>query len=154
MAGPPRFKTEDEVGEYLWECVRIDPLVIQEEYVRLPSDLAYWNERYASAYRFWLEIKDRRERTEAQLAVTLRKDLELELAHNPHRTGKVTVGEVAGAVASSEEYRSVRAKEIGAEAEKVRLWGVLDAIRTKRDMLVSLGATQRAEMESGLGHTA
>jgi len=32
--------------------------------------------------------------------------------------------------------------------EKIRLYGVIDAVRTKRDMLISIGAQVRAEMES------
>jgi hypothetical protein len=43
--------------------------------------------------------------------------------------------------------QQARAKEVAADAERVRLYGVLDALRSKRDMLISLGAHIRAEMQ-------
>lgn len=150
-AGPRRIESEADIDQYQWECLAIEPLVLTEEYVRLPSDVAYWNERYASVYKHWLEMKARRERVLAERSEELRKTLKFKKqADVADSSGRVTIAEVESAVARDPAYQAARDKEIAAEAEKVRLFGVLDALRTKRDMLVSLGAHMRAEMSSGI----
>ena len=45
------------------------------------------------------------------------------------------------------KYVEAKRNEVYLEAETKRLVGMVDAVRTKRDMLVSLGAHIRAEME-------
>lgn len=150
VSGPRRFVTADEIDLYQWECVEIDAFAIQEEYMRLPADLAYWNERYASVHRHWLEMKAKRERVYAERLMVVRQGLQFELDSDPLKKGRITISEVEVGVMRDDAYMAVRDKEISAEAEKIRLWGVLDAIRAKKDMLVSLGAHMRAEMAGGL----
>src|SRR5688572_3935542 len=130
---------EVDIDQYLAECLRIEPTVIEEEYVRLPGDLAYWNARYSVAYQRWLQAKLERETTEARLSESWRGQLGT-------KPGRVTVGEVEAKVVQDPLYTQARQAENDAESEKVRLWGVMDALRTKKEMLVSLGAHMRLEM--------
>jgi hypothetical protein len=125
------------------KCVAIEPMALQEEFSRVPSDIAYWNEVYAQAYQAWLELKLARERTWAQ-AYQEKQSFLLTLG----KSGRgPTVGEIEAEVTQSSEYLEVRSKEIAAETEKIRTGGMVDALRSKRDMLISLGAHQRAEMQ-------
>lgn len=129
-----------EVEDYLQKATEIDPLCIQEEYVRLPADLAYWNQRYAVAYRTHARERLARKRLEALLAIQYRETFADE--------GKrPTEAMVAAAVSTDERLDAALGREVEAEVEKVRLYGVLDAVRAKREMLVSLGAHIRQEMQ-------
>lgn len=154
MTGPKRFTTEAEIDHYMWQCVEIEPLVINEEFVRVPSDMAYWNERFASVFRHWKECKAKRERVWSERLFGLRRDLELESERKAAASlltapkFKLTVDMVEAAVHRDEQYQQAVDREIAAESEKVRLYGVLEAIRAKRDMLVSLGAQMRAELDA------
>ena len=62
--GPPG-QSEIVVDAYLYDCVNVEPEALQEEFVRIPADLAYWNERYAQAHREHLLAKLDAERAEA-----------------------------------------------------------------------------------------
>lgn len=141
-AAPPRTKQlhDLDVDAYLADSVQIYPEAIQEEYVRLPSDLAYWGQRYTDALRAFLTAKVNLDRTEARLKIACRAELEA-------KNSKVTESMVSAAVDQHPEMEAARLGHIATEVEKVRLGGVLDAIRAKKDMLVSLGAHVRSEME-------
>lgn len=125
--------------------MRVVPEAIQEEFARLPSDMAFWNARYAEAYRRWLEAKQERETMHGRRYQELRDQL---LAAGHAERG--IVADTERSLEIDDVLAVAVAAEIDAEVRKVRLWGVLDALRTKRDMLVSLGAHMRAEMGSGL----
>lgn len=125
--------------QYLAACVRIEPTRITDEFVRVPSDMAYWHEKYAVAYQQWLLAKLQREQTYATLYLQAQTAIAL--------TGKKgTIADIENAVLQDPEYTATRAQEGIAEVAKIRLHGVLDTLRTKKDMLVSLGAHMRAEM--------
>ena len=130
-----------DVDDYLAKAVDIEPLAIQEEYVRLPADLAYWNQKYSEAYSSWLGQKLHRKRMVAMLTLEHRERL-LSLDGK-----KATVDAIRASVEDDERLMRVEEMEIALEVEKIRLWGVLDAVRAKREMLVSLGAHIRAEMQ-------
>lgn len=129
-----------DVDDYLAQAVGIDPLAIQEEYVRVPAELAYWNCKYAEAVNRHLRAKHHLEVTEAQLRFLCRDALE-------EAGRKVTESTVDSAMLRHSSYEPARFAAIEAEVEVKRLAGVVDAVRTKRDMLVSLGAHVRAEMQ-------
>ena len=63
MTGPGD-KTRDE---YLAECVVINDFALDEEFIRMPADMAYWNARYADALRNYLLAKLDHERNAARL---------------------------------------------------------------------------------------
>ncbi len=129
-----------DVQEYLRDCVRIEPLVIEEEYVRLPADLAYWNARYSESVQAFLTEKMNSEEHEARQRILHREML---LAAG----GKATESQVEAAVLCDPSMREARLRYITAEARKHHVAGIVDAIRTKRDMLISLGAHMRAELQ-------
>jgi hypothetical protein len=129
-----------EIDDYLAEVVRIEPLALEEEFVRLPSDLAYWNERYAQAMRAHLVAEIDRNRLCAQLRIECRERILLTLP-------KATESMVESAVEMDQRNFDAKMRAIEAEVDEKRLRGVLDAVRTKRDMLISLGAHVRIEME-------
>ena len=126
--------------EFLRDCVRIEPLVIEEEFVRLPSDLAYWNGRFADCQRTYQLAKLDAEETEAKLRIIHREML---LAAG----GKTTESQVDSAVTVDGATRDSRVKLIEADVAMKRVGGIVDAIRTKRDMVISLGAHMRAELQ-------
>lgn len=127
-------------AEYMARSVGVDDFDLQAEFVRLPADLAFWGAQYAEAFRAWNLAKLELERLSAQLSLEIRDALQ------GQAKGRVTLGEIEQVLHASEPYQVARRAEIEAEAEKVRLYGVVDAVRAKREMLVSLGAQQRAEM--------
>jgi len=133
----------------LKDCVSIDPLDIEAEFVRLPSDLAYWSQQYADAYEAWLDAKIDRETLYGQLYEEKLLELESQISQRPKVGRGKGVSDVMleAAIKRDQEYIFARKKEIKAESEKVRLHGVLEALGAKKDGLVSIGATRRAEME-------
>ena len=129
-----------DMDAYLVDCTTIYPETLQEEYVRLPADLAYWSARFADALREFLRLKLKADRMEAQVRIEHRERLST-------GGGKVTESMVDAAVETDPRLHEAQDAALVAECEKVRLYGVLDSIRAKRDMLQSLGAQVRAEME-------
>ena len=120
-------------------ATRIEPLAIQEEYIGLPGHLAYWNNRYAAALEAALRAEHERKMAESRVLLELRAAAKVEGT-------KPTVDEIEARVALSQDVRSALLDEIAAQAEKARVQGVVEAIRAKREMLVSLGAHLREEM--------
>lgn len=122
------------------EAVRISEVAIQEEFIRLPGDLAYWNQRHADARKAAMLVEHERKTAEA------RKQLEIRAAAKA--TGeKLTVGEIEAQVVASDDYQKAVLREIDADCERELVRGVVDAIHAKKDSLVSLGAHLRLEMQ-------
>jgi len=128
-----------EVDAYLKKCVSIEPLALNEEYVQFSSDLAYWNAYHAEALRTHLIASLNVDRVVAMRRIELRAKMA--------ETQKVTESMIDAAVDMDIAVCTARFEAIEAEVEKVRLRGVVDALHAKKDMLVSLGATIRMEME-------
>lgn len=131
--------TIDNPDDYIRECVRIAPEALEEEFVRLPADLAYWNGQYADATREHLVAKLDLDRLYARLVIEHRERL-------ANTNNKVTESMVESAVSNDDNYAAGRLRLIETEVDKVRLQGVVDAVRSKRDMIISIGAHIRAEM--------
>lgn len=127
-----------EAEEYLRACVVVEDSVITEEYMRLPSDIAYWTEQYAEAKHTHLIAKHQRERTLSSERGAARATLE-EAGH------RATEGRIDEQVISVTAVETARTVEIMAEVEVIRLHGVLEALRAKKEMLISLGAHLRQE---------
>lgn len=118
----------------------IDPMDINNEYIRLPNDLATWNSVYADAVEQLLKAKLSLEVGEEEIRGQWRAKLQGEGA-------KITEGYLDECVTRDARYRVLRETANQAEVLKVRAAGVIGAIEAKRDMLVSLGANLRAEMQ-------
>jgi len=129
-----------EVDSYLADCVQISPEALQEEFVRVPADLAYWGELHAQAVKQHLLAKVEVERLGARLSLECRERL---LAEGK----KPTESTVEAAVMLDPSYHAARLTAVEAEATRVALRSRFDAVATKRDMLQSLGAQIRVEME-------
>ncbi len=153
-----------EVIEYAIECVDLEPLSLEEEFVRLPADLAYWNERLSRSAAEYQRAKFYREQVAARLHVELREELmqaardvadkaaEEAAASDSKKKAKVsvkppTIDDIKSAVTTHEEYVGARELEIEKEQEKSSAYGIVDGIRSKRDMLIQIGANRRAEMQ-------
>lgn len=146
-----------EIDDYLATCVVVEPLALQEEFVRWTGDYAYWNERFAKASRLHASCKQQRERISSSLTMEIWATAEAavqaaaaEAAVDPKKKGlKVkapTVGEVEARVENDVTYQTAKSAETDAEIEMERLSGVLQALRGKKDMLIQMGYHQRAEM--------
>lgn len=129
----------EELQDYLESVARIDPLNLNDEFVRLPSDLAYCNARYADALRDHLLAKLKLAQVVAHLRILKRETL-------GRTNNKVTESMVDSAVETSEEYITVYTTHVELEIEMVRWKGYAEALRAKKDALISLGAQVRAEM--------
>jgi len=125
---------------YLEECIAIEPVAIQEEYVRFPADLAYWNGRAADTLLTHLRTKSELERVEAQLNIELRETVAAE-------GKKVTVDMLEAMVRVHPTYQAAKLTAIEAEVAKARHAGFVDSLHSKREMLISMGAHIRKEME-------
>lgn len=127
------------VDQYLAQSVTVEPLQLEEEFVRLPADLAYWHARAADALREYQMSKLEQDKTEANLRIVVRE-------HIIATGGKPTESQVESGMVLRPEYSEARARTIEAEVEYQRLRGVCEAVRVKRDALVALGQQARAEM--------
>lgn len=143
--------------EYLVRSVEIEPLALEEEFIRLPSDLARWNHLYSDAVAAYLSAKFAREQVYASLHGEMRQQLmdqAVDAATAADAEGKKkarvkapTVGDIEAAVLLHPDYKAAKEAEIEAERNKAHLYGVVDSVRTKRDMLIQIGAQRRAEMQ-------
>jgi hypothetical protein len=146
-----------EVEDYLADCAHVEPLALQEEFVRWTGDYSYWNERYAKASRLYASCKLERECLGAQLSLEIWATAEAEVQQaaavpldpkkKPVKVKLPTVGEVESRVLLDKGYQLAKEAESDAEVEMERLNGVLQALRGKRDMVLQLGYTQRVEMQ-------
>ena len=127
-----------DVERYLYESVSIERTNINEEFIRVPADLAYWGEQCARSERDEAEAKAELERVEASLYKKHRALLEL-------ASGKITESMVNAEVVNSAQYHGARESLIEASEAVKHCKSVTEAVKSKRDMLISLGAQMRAE---------
>lgn len=129
-----------DVDDFLHDCVSIEPTEIEEEFVRVPAELAYWSHRYAESYERRVRAKLQLDRVAAMLRLKHRSIMEDEKV-------KITESQVDARVETDDEMFAAREAMLRAEVDEVRTKGAVEAVRAKRDMLVSIGAHQRAEMQ-------
>lgn len=130
---------EAERRAYEAKSVEVEPLALHEEYVRVSGDMAYWGSIYATAERTFQLAELAHKRVTAQLQLEWRETLKA-------RSDKVTEAVVDANVTCDHRYFESKVASIDAEVEKIRVRGLLEAVRAKSSMLVSLGAHVRAEM--------
>lgn len=128
-----------ESEEYLKACTHTNPMDLEHEFTRVSADIAYWNARAAEALEAYLRAKLARKRLDA-------------LLHIDHRTRtaekKTTEAHLSALVTTDPRMGHAEEEELAAEVDLKRVQGICEAIRTKKDMLVSLGANMRAELAS------
>lgn len=127
---------------YLRECVELDELQIDAEYRRMSADIAYWTGQYAEAHRSYLRAKFEHDRVSAKL------HLEFKAASTLTDKGKgKTVADLEAEVTTHPDFCNSAVALIDAEVERQRLHGIVDAVKAKKDMLQSIGAKLRIEMQ-------
>lgn len=124
------------------EATKIEPVALDEEFIRLPGDLARWGEVFADAVKELLAAKRCLATVDADLFRTHKMS-------KPPDGSKPTEKYVEACVDGAPTHIAAQERLDEAEYQKSRAWGVLDAIRAKREMLVSLGANHRSEMQYG-----
>lgn len=129
----------DDEASYLKESVGITPEAISEEFIRTPSDMAYWGERYAESVTRALRAYHDRKRAYAEALLTVKG---LAKANNE----KLTEADAAAKAEVDPSYQAAVVEEAEAEGAKAAAKTRFDAVVAKKDMIVSIGATQRAEM--------
>lgn len=138
------------VSKYQADSVQIyadTPELLDEEFKRLPADLAYWGERNAVALREHLDAKANAKIVRARRELEIREKLRSEAPTDAKgKAERVTEGSVTCALESDDQVIEADVAERISEVEVVRIKVILDAIRSKKDMLVQLGAQYRAEM--------
>lgn len=125
--------------EEVLEAVEVDPLALDEEFKTIASRIATFNERYSRALRRHLLAKIEVDRAYAATYLTLREEAN-------EAGDKVTEALLKSQVEQDPRYIKARTDGVEAEVEKVRLYGVLESLRAKKDAIISLGANMRAEL--------
>lgn len=118
----------------------IDPANITQEMIELPAQLAIAGMSYASAVAATIKAKAERDAVRARVSLNLRND-----ASTAGR--KLTEANLDDMVVVSADYRSAVEAYAGAEYNEAHARGILDALKSKRDMLLMLGARMRDERE-------
>ena len=124
----------------LRNAARIEPTCLDEEFIRLPGDIAFWTARHAAAIGHSLRAEGYRKKLRALLLIEHRETM---IQHG----FKPTESQVDSKTECDDRYQEAVAAEITCEVERERLKGAVNALMAKRDMLVQMGANHRAEME-------
>jgi hypothetical protein len=133
----------DAIGDAeiaLRERIAVEPLALEEEFVNCPASIAWASARYAHALGVHLHARSRAKRLRGLLTLEHRQSLR-------DSGSKATVDEVAAAVDCDPRWVEADAAETNADVMRELAKGQLTALLAKRDMLVQLGASRRAEME-------
>lgn len=120
----------------LSDMFEITPDNIEEEFRAISGNYAYYLAVAADANKAYLQAKAEFTRVESQLFLEIRE------------TNKGTLDQIWAMVRTDPRYMEAKYAFIDAEISKDRTKGIAEAIRAKKDMLVSLGAFIRAEMQS------
>ena len=133
---PPPFD-----ADYAAECLTTPPPeALQEDFIRYSADLAFWLAKLADAKRDVsmtdLGVKE----TLATADYEVRADLQA--------VGKVTEAAVDARVTRHPAVQAARRALIEAEHAADHVRAVVEGMKAKRDMLVGLGATHRAEVQA------
>jgi len=126
-----------DVPEYLIDCVKIDDLLIDEEFMRAAADLAYWNERFAVALKRHLRAKVAADRARAMATIGIRE---------VNAGVKMTVADLEARVELDPDVISTVDECVEADAARSHMRVRAEAVAAKKDMLQSLGAKLREEM--------
>lgn len=119
--------------------IEIEPEDLNEEFIKAPGQISYWNQAYAEAHKQHALAKLEYDRAWAQLYCSLRAEYE-------GRKPAVTVDALKALVEQDEDLYHLQMQVVLADAERLRMRGVAEAVIAKKDMLQSLGAKLREEL--------
>lgn len=129
-----------QIEKDLLAAVQIEPLTIQNEFIRLPGDFAYWGERYRLARISRDEIKLKFQSESSRLQRVHRERL--------LSNGKATESMVEGALHEDPDYHDLYRALSLADIEMEAMAHNVKAVTIKKDALVSLGSLIRQELEN------
>jgi len=132
----------DDPVDHARGAVAIDDGNLRDEMVRFPSDLAYYGHRFAVSSRDAARAKVYLAEVESMVYLECRELLE-DLAEKGKKPTEATI---SSKVDADLRVRNARAAMIDAEFGSAQSKAHLDAVRSKRDMLVALAQLARAEM--------
>lgn len=135
------FNVED-TEQYLRESISTDENQIEHEYVRIAPDIYFWGSKYAETHQNYLLKK---------LEVsTIRAKVYLVQREKAKEKGRATEAEIAAMVEVDPEVQAANFELIKAEIDRQKSLNVVEAVRSKRDMLQGLGASIRAQINSNI----
>lgn len=132
-----------EIDPLLLESVIFEKGSIDDEFVRVPRDLAYWTEKCCDAKRQELASKQEMERVKAALHIEVRESTK-------DQGIKATIGDIEAKVRLHPDYQMAAHSLVDAESELARAKGRLDVIRAKKDVLSSLSAMSQHYFNRGV----
>lgn len=138
--------TDPSVEQLLYDATHIDEINIHDEYVKLPGQLAYWVAQAATAYEGRLAAELRLETTEATCYLDHRHAATLVTVPEGKKPERVTDTFLQSSIRKDPRWQSAQSELNRALSNEARIKGVVKAVETKRDMLVSLGAQIRSEV--------
>jgi hypothetical protein len=122
------------------DSTNIEEAALNSHFIRLSADLAYYNQIYSDVLDLLRSCERGLEFGEA--------DIRTEYRAGTQPNGRpASEGYIDDCVKSDHRYKKMREECDHAEVLKSRVAGIVDAIRAKKDMLVTLAANQRAELE-------
>lgn len=124
----------------------IEPSNVKQEFVRLPGYFASFGERAAEALREHLVAKHNVKRTEARLFLAFKSASdEMKAEEGKSRGAGYSEKQIEALVQTHPEMALAQDRFIRAEAAKAKAYAHLDAVRAKRDALVSITGHVRDE---------
>lgn len=134
ILGDPFADAKKEDPDYV-ESLGVDPDNIEEEYVKMTPHLARQNELYAQANREYLHAERKLKKIAAQLW--------LEYLYDSDK--KPTEHTLKAMVEVDVKFQAAKIACVEAEAKKQKLFGRVEAMRAKKEAVISIGAQLRAE---------
>ncbi len=135
---------EDIVSSELRDRLAIDPENLEQEFCSCAPNIAYIGALRARAIDEHLVAKAGAKRARATAYMKHRE--KLQNAHGAGRGG-ATEAMITAAVDLDETVQEAEDQEISAEVSREELRTMLDAALAKRDSLIQVGSTRRAEMQ-------
>jgi hypothetical protein len=153
MAEPIKPQAVPLTDEDLRKAVLVNEDLIQQEYVNFPSTLRRWVKRRVDAAKLHrlAELDDEIQEEKLRLEIRGQNEAAIDgFAKDGAKVKKLTVDEVNAMVVTDPRYRASKEKVIAAAHFRDDSVGAVDVLQAKKDMLVSLGASMRADQESGI----
>lgn len=126
--------------EFVQQCVELEAEHLDEEMASFSGNYAYWTQQYADACRTY-ELR----RRAYDLAHAARL---LEVRESARADGtKMTVDEVNAMTLLAENVNDAHVAMVAADATRIRLRGIVESLGHKKDLMQSLGAKARIEMQ-------
>lgn len=151
-----------ELEADLRDRLKIDPMALEHEFIRCPSDIAYLAAKHARAIGDDLRSEAKRKKLWGLLLIQAREDLDAandsaqrladataaKEGHKP-KDAKIRITEsmVEAQAQQLSAWREATENEIDSKVAREIARGNLLAVLAKKDMLVQMGANARAEME-------